>query len=59
MFFFDIVLIHTLSSMMKLFCISFYFPSEVYTRSRENLILFFHFFFYFFSVQGRRPMLHH
>ena len=44
MFFFDFVLIHTLSSMMKLFCISFYFPSEVYTRSRENLILFFHFF---------------
>ena len=31
--------------MKKLFCTTFYFPSELYTRSRENLIHFFHFCF--------------
>ena len=31
--------------MKKHFCITFYFPSELYTRFRENLILFFNFLF--------------
>ena len=55
MFFFDLVLIHTLSSMMKLFCISLYFPSEVYTRSRKNLILFFSFFVQFLLCARSPP----
>jgi len=31
--------------MKKKFCTTFSFPSELYTRSRENLIMFFNFLF--------------
>ena len=41
--------------MKKLFCISFYFPSEFYTRSRKNLILFFSFFVQFLLCARSPP----